>query len=1095
MTLSAELETSFTADGFDLSSAFGGLGTLLTSVGLPSLDIDVAVSLSVDGVGTDGIAGSLADLIDGLGSITGGLPDLDAVLGPLQAAMQLPQLVAELDLEALVADLTAAVVPSGPGLVPLVAATTALGQVPIVGSLADLAGALGVDVRAPGTLLGGVAGGIVSLVQLLGALLAVEAASRAIETQALLATDLLGADRLAGLVARVRAAGGTHLATLLTGIDAEDPGLVELIGGPIEAYGGLVAELTGALVRGLAFAEATVADADFAALVAGLTVASVALTPSAVAPVRALVATADPLVAQVAAVTVPAGGEDVVFGAIAELRGHLEAAIDGIAPSSLSSIVTPVIDQVLGPVRAVRAVLDEVAAVIGVVFAPIEQALGAVDLATVGAAIDTVIGPVADAVDAITTAIAGAQGAIEDVVDDVHDALAPVRTTMTTTAGTLMTPFTAVSGVVTALDLAGLQASVRSTLDSSTAAIAAAPVQPVFDVATGIIETAADALGLVPKALLPDDLRQELEAACAPVEALDLEPTRLELHDQLATMIASIDASALDAVAIGYAAVTDFIASIDPRPHVEALETEAFQQLLDALDDLDPTVILAPVLEALDAARAALADIDLDAILAPIDDALDEVVTTIDGIDPTAVLQPVTSALDEATAAVRTALHLDELETMLGDVDSAVADAVARLPVEDMLAAVEGAWGDLLADLRSTDAPAGGVARGLLAGLLPGIPVAGFDEVLAWIRGARDGSVVVRERLQRASVALTSASVTVGAIDIRGLTVELDSTHRALSTALDTHPADSLLMQRLSPSVAAANQAADLGRVLLNADRVKVGFASAAATVGVTTAADRTEVQQTASGLGAAFAPLSPVLDKIHEVAAFIGVDAAQLTGPGGARLALVALAERVGPDPFIGTIRSVTTHLAARMTELVHGGFVAPLQGAVGELHGLLDALSVEALLSDVTAIRDRLTALVAGLRPSVVLAAPLAAFEGLVAALDTFDPMGPVRIVVDALRSEITAFATDLAPSTLLAPLLTLYDDLAGAIGAFDVAGLLAPILAALDEIGRIIDLGIDEVIDALASLKSACESEGGPIPGLDLSIAANVDVGGFF
>ena len=44
-------------------------------------------------------------------------------------------------------------------------------------------------------------------------------------------------------------------------------------------------------------------------------------------------------------------------------------------------------------------------------------------------------------------------------------------------------------------------------------------------------------------------------------------------------------------------------------------------------------------------------------------------------------------------------------------------------------------------------------------------------------------------------------------------------------------------------------------------------------------------------------------------------------------------------------------------------------------------------------------------------------------------------------------------------------------------------------------IIDRGIDEVIDALGNLQSACESEGGAIPGLDLSIAASVDVGGGF
>ena len=151
-----------------------------------------------------------------------------------------------------------------------------------------------------------------------------------------------------------------------------------------------------------------------------------------------------------------------------------------------------------------------------------------------------------------------------------------------------------------------------------------------------------------------------------------------------------------------------------------------------------------------------------------------------------------------------------------------------------------------------------------------------------------------------------------------------------------------------------------------------------------------------------------------------------------------------------------------------------------------------MEALLAELTAVRSRLVALVEGLRPSTVLAAPLAAFAALQHTLDTFDPMGPVRAVVDGLRAEITGFAHDLAPSTLLAPLLTLYDDIVAAVAAFDVAGLLEPVLAALH---AIVEQGMDEVIDALGRLKVACESEGGPIPGLDLSISASVDVGGLF
>jgi len=1094
VTLSADLEAGFTADGFDLAAAFGDLGDVLGAVGLPSLDIDISVSLAVDGLGTDRIAGALASLTGGLDTIVGGLPDLESLLGPLQAAIRLPELVAELDVTTLLADLSAAIAPAGPGLVPLVAAASSIGDVPLVGSLGDLVGAVGLDVRAPGAMLGGAAGGLVSLAQLLGALLTVEAVSRTIDERAALTVDLLSAERLAGLIARIGASGGARLADLLTGIDPNDAVIVDLVARPVEAYVGLVAELSDSLVRGLAFAEATVVDTDFAALVVTLAVASAALTEAALPPVRALVESAAALVAPALAVTVPGGGVDVLLDAVADIRTSIEAVIDGLPADAIAAIVQQAIDPVLLPVRTVRQALEELAAVIGVVFEPLEQVLAAVDLDPVRVAIDTVVEPVASAVAAITSAIGGAQGAIEAVVGDVHDVLTPLRTTLTDTAGALTEPFADAAGVITALDLAALQESVRSTLDGVTAAIAAAPVEPVFDVASGIIGTAADALGLVPKALLPDDLRHELEAACAPVEALDLEPTRVELHDQLTAMIASIDASALDAVAEGYAAVQAFVASIDPRPHVEALETDAFTELTARLDALDPESILEPVLEALDAAQEAIAGIDLAALLAPVDTALDEVAAAIDGIDPTDLLEPVATALDGATSTVRNALRLDELATTLTEIDNAVAAAVERLPVTELLDATSAAWTDLVAQLRGADQDVGGgVLRGLLGGLLPGVSIGGLPEVVAWIRGERDGAVVVRERLTRAADRLAAAASTIGAIDVTALTADLDGAHRAITAAITAHPLDSALGERLGGTVSATNPAADLGRIVLNVGRVKAAFAAAGASVAATTAPDRSEVRLTAAGLATACGPLAPIGAKVGELAAFVGVDVAVLTGPSGLRGALAGLAEQLGPDPILGTLRAVLTRLSERIVDFVHDGVVAPLQSAVGELTGLLDLLTIEALTADLTAIRERLVAVVVGLRPSTVLAEPLAAFEGLRTTLSTFDPLGPVRVVVDAMKAEITAFATDLAPTTLLAPVLDLYDELAAAVGAFDVAGLLEPVLAALHEIARIIDRGIDEVIDALGKLKTACESEGGAIPGLDLSVAASVDVGG--
>ena len=139
---------------------------------------------------------------------------------------------------------------------------------------------------------------------------------------------------------------------------------------------------------------------------------------------------------------------------------------------------------------------------------------------------------------------------------------------------------------------------------------------------------------------------------------------------------------------------------------------------------------------------------------------------------------------------------------------------------------------------------------------------------------------------------------------------------------------------------------------------------------------------------------------------------------------------------------------------------------------------------------MRDRLIAVVEGLRPSDrARRAARRVRRGCKATLATFDPLGPVRAVVDALAApRSTSFAHDFAPSTLLAPVLTVYDDIAGGDRRASTSpGCSSPCSTRCDEIGRIIDRGMDEVIDALGELKSACESDGGPIPGLDLSICA--------
>ena len=244
---------------------------------------------------------------------------------------------------------------------------------------------------------------------------------------------------------------------------------------------------------------------------------------------------------------------------------------------------------------------------------------------------------------------------------------------------------------------------------------------------------------------------------CAPVEALDLEPTRAELHEQLAAMVASLDAGALEAVAQGCsgARLPGGDRSAAPR---RALETEAFAALAGRSTSSTRPRCWPRCSTCWPRPRRRSPRSTSPPSWHRSTTALDEVVATIATIDPAELLAPVTAALDTATGTVREALHLDDLTTKLDAIEprrpASSTDAGGRqcsTPSRRRGAA----WSPGCA---ATTTARGGVLRGLLGGLLPGVAVGGVPEVIAWMRGERDGTVVVHDRLARASAEIAAAT-------------------------------------------------------------------------------------------------------------------------------------------------------------------------------------------------------------------------------------------------------------------------------------------------------------------------------------------------
>ncbi len=1105
MPLSATVEARFGEDGFSLTGSVDGLTALLGNVSIPGVDLDVGAALAVAdrlaSADTSGPLDAAASVADLLGGLVAAFPDLVGIVGPLVEAAGA--------LDALTGTGLATAFDTGP-------ATTALGldglrasmgsiqgvlDNPAVGGLLDLVARVvpGFDLGATGAAVGGPIGGVLSLLQLVGGLMAVDTISAEVERRAVLVAGMLDAPRLAQLVTRLRTDRGPGLPDLLTGIDPDDALTVEVVLPAIDDYTGALHELTELLVRGLAFGEATLVHADLPGTAAKLQVATLLLAESALPQVGVLARAAAGWVAPVLALPVPAPpGPDAVVSRLAAITAPLVAAAGALDPTTLARPITRVLDTALAPVELLERAAVEVTTAAEAAFAAVRTALAAVDLGAITDALHVVLDPVAEAIATLGDVIGAAQAAVQAAGQAAIDAIAPVQTALGDVAAAIHDALDGVATLLRELGLAELQQTLTTGVAAVADAVRAAQLGPAFDVSSDIINTAADLLGAVPRALLPDDLKAELEAACAPVEALDLEPVRAELHATLQGIRDGIDAEVLAAVAEAQDAVVAFLRTVDPRPPLQTFEAGPFKDLVDTLREVDPTVALAEVFEPLERVKEAVAAFDPAAALAPIEAALDEVAGAIAGFDPAAVLAPVTDAVDGFRTWVTETLHLDDLDDRLDDADAAVDVWLGRLDPARLIVALDEGWdalvGELAAGASAID-PIGPLVTALTGAAGLDILPASFLEVLAWMRGERDGATVVRSRLQAAAAVLAAAQTAVATVDLRAVVPELEANHRRIVAALAAHPPESRLRASVGVTVTGASPAASLGPAVDHRDRY-VARLSADATVARTLASSaRAEVTAVALGIATELAPLAPLTAKLHQVLALFGADP---TGPAGLGGALHDLLTRFRPSVLLAPLVDVVVALTDALGALAHAGVIAPVRAGAGRIRGAVAAVDLGFVADELAALRDALVAQVDAIRPTAVLGDVLAAVEETKAALAAFDPLGPARAVVDALHAAVDTLAVEFAPTTLLAPALVLYDEVVGVVEGLNVLGILQPVLDALDGLKGQLDTGMDQVIDALANLKEACESDGGLIPGLDVDISLDVsapDVGGLF
>lgn len=778
---------------------------------------------------------------------------------------------------------------------------------------------------------------------------------------------------------------------------------------------------------------------------------------------------------------------DLIAGVdVAAAMGHFQALLRFVEQEARARIL-PEMDRLVGEVEAwLRGLFRELPlrALRHEVTLGIRSVADAVTAANIDRVADAVREVLTSARDLLAEADLGAlvgeataemEAAVTSVLDQVEAALGVVTAQVEAVADT--------AAEILGRALEGLTAF-RQAVDAITGALSEAGIEEATEaVVSALQELRATAEELLSVAPIPDSLRGTIEQLASTLESVDLDevvggPLRavaaqLRLPDDLSQSVTG-----------GLTAMAEVVTNLVPANLTAELEA-AVSDVLDEVTNLDLAPLTAGVSDLLAGAASFLEGISVVEAVEPVAAVFDQVLEAVDRVQPRRLLDPVIQAYNSLLGAVSVP-DPDTIATRTAAVTATAGEAAARVtaePVRRMAGpgatlapargaetATAGGGGAPAPELPPDDLRPGDVIR--MIGYLPGrlrealqdLDAGPAGQVVAEIDGLSGGLAdelaglrdrllaverLVEEGLDQVLAPLAPAQVRAQlALQVRASSPEAGID---VDASLD-------VMAGVGPAALRRELAGELGLV-------RAGSAVAAASLASAAAADLDDAVELLRA--------SPLARLGADLDAFL---AALDPEPIAAEFdAMVALVVDRAPG-FIEAVRPLLTELQARVVALV--GEFNPATLAQRYLR-VLAVLKEELDLVDPGRLADELGEVHAAIRAAVaaydprVLAAELDTLVAEVAA--AVRGLDPAALLPDlsGLEAQV-ARVTALVPTQALDGVGTQLAEVGAQLTALDVDGLLdtvnglAPALT--EAVVELVDAVQREIVTLLRSIRYA-------------------------
>ncbi|MCP4678357.1 MAG: hypothetical protein GY854_23160 [Deltaproteobacteria bacterium] len=948
----------------------------------------------------------------------------------------------------------------------------------------------------PGELLDGLLPAVIGTIRGLGALMNMESTLAEGERLTGIMSQQIDSDRIMTALAALRSkftSEASVLSTFIANIDEATPEQIDLAVRSVDLCAVRFAETERLLVESMGFGEATLVHFDVDRLEANVNAAIGLLRnvdTNAIARVfQALLDRIGPIF--------NLDLEEAAVSSLEELFLELESRTSEMA-STISSIdVTGVLEPIqlgvggiTGAIGGFTDIVTQVTTSIQTALEQVRQVVAALPFGEIADAIQMVMEPVSMAMEAVQSLIDGIEAALETAANAVIGALTQVETVVDTFTDTVNALLGDAATFIESLNLDQVIGQVADNINAFADILAKAQMKPYFDSANGVIDSTADVIDALPLSLLPESVKADLDAAVAPIRAINVPGVKEEvigwflIQDGKFELRGPIEDS-LSELQTKYDNLIINVETVDPRNHIETINTE-LDKVKDKILDLLPEINLQPVRDAIANVKDSLGGFDLSEQLAPLDDAFGSIIDIIDEYSPAQYIQPLEDRVAAARETVKTAIRLDTWTPKLDELSSKAEELIDRVNPEHIEPAIASALNEAHKLIeRMDDVPLTGFLGSFIASMLSGsgqrVQPWSYKSVSSWLAGDSGGEALA-ERGARIHEHIEATKASIEIIDIEALSIELAESIQNMRAEISVLPAEESVSIQLNSSLGRLHVVGpSLAAIASNRTRYLSAIEQAATRTDTLRRTGLSQVGVTIDDLQSAFSPANILVEFFRAIFAQLGISNFE----GGVTGVLGRVLDAVTPQRLAGIFVPIFEALRERFAALIHG-IIDPLKEGVAALEGAIDSITLAPLIGSIELIQEEVKEQIELLSPANLLGPTIDSFDALRADLLDFNPLASLDAVLNQFEVTINNIRAKLDAEELLAAPIRIYDEIMDALRALSIDNLLAPVFDELDNLAAQIDGCLDETVASLEHLQDALPAGGG---GSSVSVSVSV------